>query len=278
MKNTNHDQQLHNDVIETLRETSRTFFIPISLLVTELRETVASAYLCMRAIDEIEDHPDLEPALKSKLLHNIGDVLQSAQYNKETFIEMFKPFENELPEVTLRLYDWISFCPDEIRVKVVESTAIMASGMGDWVDKDWQIQSEADLDQYTYTVAGLVGVMLTDIWKWYDGTEADKELGIGFGRGLQAVNILRNYKEDAERGVSFFPDSYSLDDMFDYAHKNLSRADEYVASIETETIVNFCQIPLSLAHGTLKALVDGREKMTRDEVNETVNKVIKKTS
>ncbi|ASV66441.1 phytoene/squalene synthase family protein [Cytobacillus sp. FSL W7-1323] len=278
MKNTNHDQQLHNDVIETLRETSRTFFIPISLLVTELRETVASAYLCMRAIDEIEDHPDLEPALKSKLLHNIGDVLQSAQYNKETFIKMFKPFENELPEVTLRLYDWISFCPDEIRVKVVESTAIMASGMGDWVDKDWQIQSEADLDQYTYTVAGLVGVMLTDIWKWYDGTEADKELGIGFGRGLQAVNILRNYKEDAERGVSFFPDSYSLDDMFDYAHKNLSRADEYVASIETETIVNFCQIPLSLAHGTLKALVDGREKMTRDEVNETVNKVIKKTS
>lgn len=232
----------------------------------------------MRAIDEIEDHPDLEPALKSKLLHNIGDVLQSAQYNKETFIKMFKPFENELPEVTLRLYDWISFCPDEIRVKVVESTAIMASGMGDWVDKDWQIQSEADLDQYTYTVAGLVGVMLTDIWKWYDGTEADKELGIGFGRGLQAVNILRNYKEDAERGVSFFPDSYSLDDMFDYAHKNLSRADEYVASIETETIVNFCQIPLSLAHGTLKALVDGREKMTRDEVNETVNKVIKKTS
>ncbi|MCM3324157.1 squalene/phytoene synthase family protein [Cytobacillus kochii] len=278
MKNTNHDQQLHNDVIETLRETSRTFFIPISLLVTELRETVASAYLCMRAIDEIEDHPDLEPALKSKLLHNIGDVLRSAQYSKETFIEMFKPFEKELPEVTLRLYDWISFCPDEIRVKVVESTAIMASGMGDWVDKDWQIQSEADLDQYTYTVAGLVGVMLTDIWKWYDGTEADKELGIGFGRGLQAVNILRNYKEDAERGVSFFPDSYSLDDMFDYAHKNLSLADEYVASIETETIVNFCQIPLSLAHGTLKALVDGREKMTRDEVNETVNKVIKKTS
>ncbi|MEK4966415.1 phytoene/squalene synthase family protein [Cytobacillus sp. FSL R7-0696] len=278
MKNTNHDQQLHNDVIETLRETSRTFFIPISLLVTELRETVASAYLCMRAIDEIEDHPDLEPALKSKLLHNIGDVLRSAQYSKETFIEMFKPFENELPEVTLRLYDWISFCPDEIRVKVVESTAIMASGMGDWVDKDWQIQSEADLDQYTYTVAGLVGVMLTDIWKWYDGTEADKELGIGFGRGLQAVNILRNYKEDAERGVSFFPDSYSLDDMFDYAHKNLSLADEYVASIETETIVNFCQIPLSLAHGTLKALVDGREKMTRDEVNETVIKVIKKTS
>lgn len=278
MKNTNHDQQLHNDVIETLRETSRTFFIPISLLVTELRETVASAYLCMRAIDEIEDHPDLEPIIKSKLLHDVGHLLQSNQYNDKTFTDMFKPFENQLPEVTLRLHDWISFCPDEIREKVVQSTAIMASGMGDWVDKDWVIQSEEDLDQYTYTVAGLVGVMLTDIWKWYDGTEADKELGIGFGRGLQAVNILRNYKEDAERGVSFFPDGFSLDDMFTYAHKNLALADEYVASIDTETIVNFCQIPLSLAHGTLKALVDGREKMTRDEVNETVNKVIKKTS
>ena len=60
------------------------------------------------------------------------------------------------------------------------------------------------MDDYTYYVAGLVGVMLSDIWKWYDGTETDRELAIAFGRGLQTVNILRNREEDAERGVSFF--------------------------------------------------------------------------
>ena len=46
----------------------------------------------------------------------------------------------------------------------------MAEGMAKWVAKNWIIDTEADLDDYTYYVAGLVGVMLSDIWKWYDGT------------------------------------------------------------------------------------------------------------
>ena len=41
------------DVMDTLRATSRTFFIPIFHLPPGLQEAVASAYLCMRAIDEI---------------------------------------------------------------------------------------------------------------------------------------------------------------------------------------------------------------------------------
>ena len=47
---------VHEDVMDTLRATSRTFFIPISRIPSGLQEAVASAYLCMRAIDEIEDH------------------------------------------------------------------------------------------------------------------------------------------------------------------------------------------------------------------------------
>ena len=56
----NEETNLHNDAIEMLKETSRTFFIPISLLTPGLKEAVSSAYLCMRAIDEIEDHTELE--------------------------------------------------------------------------------------------------------------------------------------------------------------------------------------------------------------------------
>ena len=89
---------------------------------------------------------------------------------------------------------------------MLEATAT-GKGMAKWVQKDWVINSEEDLDDYTYYVAGLVGVMLSDIWKWHDGTETDEHLAIGFGRGLQAVNILRNYKEDElEELVSFLRD------------------------------------------------------------------------
>ncbi|MDQ0273623.1 phytoene/squalene synthase family protein [Cytobacillus purgationiresistens] len=278
MSERNNVHEVHNDAIDILKETSRTFFIPISLLSPGLKESVASAYLCMRAIDEIEDHPQLEPQVKRNLLYSTSEILKTKPFDGQALHTIYAPYQQSLPEVTLRLSDWISYCPEEIRNEVLNSTSIMAEGMGDWVKKDWNIKTEEDLDQYTYTVAGLVGVMLTDIWKWYDQTKANKDLGIGFGRGLQAVNILRNYKEDEERGVSFFPEGWTLDDMFEYARRNLDLADRYVKDLKTDTIVNFCQIPLALAHGTMKALTDGREKMTRNEVNDMVSKVITKTS
>ena len=116
--------------------------------------------------------------------------------------------------------------------------------------------------------------MLSEIWKWYDGTETDRELAIGFGRGLQAVNILRNQDEDyEERGVHFIPDGWTRKDVFDYARKNLHDADAYLEDIQTRNIKLFCRIPLALAKRTLKAMEDGKEKMSRQEVEEVVAEV-----
>ena len=80
----------------------------------------------------------------------------------------------------------------------------MAEGMAKWVGKNWQVKTKEDFDEYTYYVAGLVGVMLSELWKWSADIETDRELAIAYGRGLQAVNILRNVDEDSERGVKFF--------------------------------------------------------------------------
>lgn len=264
---------LHKEATEVLKETSRTFFIPISLLTPGLQEAVGAAYLCMRAIDEIEDHPEMDNQLKNKLLIEISRLIKQEDCG-EALNSLFQPYEDQLPEVTLRLYDWIMYCPEEIRNKVIEATSIMAEGMAGWAAKNWVIRTEDDLKDYTYYVAGLVGVMLNDIWKWHDGTETDEELAIGFGRGLQAVNILRNYKEDAVREVSFFPDGWTLEEMFDFARKNLELADLYVQNIKNTTILHFCKIPLTLAHSTLEALLEGKEKMSRDEVNKAVEKAI----
>ncbi len=41
-----------------------------------MRDAVASAYLCLRAIDEIEDHATLPNALKAKILRAISMRLQ----------------------------------------------------------------------------------------------------------------------------------------------------------------------------------------------------------
>ena len=99
------------------------------------------------------------------------------------------------------------------------------------------------------------------------------ELAIGYGRGLQAVNILRNKEEDSQRGVQFFPEGWTRADMFDYAEDNLAKADEYIKSIDRQSILLFCKLPLALAHKTFKALKSGKEKMTRAEVEETIEEI-----
>ncbi|WP_226035169.1 squalene/phytoene synthase family protein [Aquibacillus saliphilus] len=267
-------KKLQKEAMQVLKDTSRTFYIPISLLEPTLKKTVASAYLCMRAIDEIEDHEQLKPETKQNLLNAISTLLKD-NFDATKYRGLLEQHEAILPEVTLRLGDWITVCPNGIVEKVKESTSVMASGMADWARKDWCIKSKEELDDYTYYVAGLVGVMLSDIWKWYDNTETDKELAIAFGRGLQSVNILRNQQEDQVRGVSFMPDDWNRDDMFHYATTNLSLADEYMKDIKNRNILLFCKIPLALANKTLKALKNGREKISRNEVEAIVEQATK---
>lgn len=265
---------LHKKAMDFLLTTSRTFFIPISHLPNGLQEAIGAAYLCMRAIDEIEDDPNLPADTKIFLLQSVARLLKE-NYSQDSLSSLFAPYQEDLPEVTLLLADWISYCPPGALDRVLQSTTEMAEGMAKWVKWNWQIKTEEDLDDYTYYVAGLVGVMLSDIWKWYDGTETDRDLAIAFGRGLQTVNILRNREEDAERGVQFFPEGWGFEEMLSHTEKNLSLADEYCKALQTRDIVHFCKIPLELAKATLAALKNGREKINRTEVTEIVNRVEK---
>ncbi|MDN4608529.1 phytoene/squalene synthase family protein [Sporosarcina highlanderae] len=268
------EAKLQKDAMHILKLTSRTFYIPIKLLNPTLRKTVGSAYLCMRAIDEIEDHEELHPDSKQHLLRSTSKLLQHDFFDVAAYRELLKPYENLLPEVTLRLGDWLAVCPAGIVEKVKESTSIMADGMAKWVEKNFLIKTKEDLDDYTYYVAGLVGVMLSDIWEQYDGTKTDRELAIGYGRGLQAVNMLRNQDEDADRGVTFIPDGWSRKELFEYAEANLQKADEYIESITNKNILLFCKIPLTLAKKTISALHSGQEKMNRKEVESTVEAIL----
>lgn len=268
------EAKLQKDAMHILKLTSRTFYIPIKLLNPTLRKTVGSAYLCMRAIDEIEDHEELHPDSKQYLLRTTSKLLQNDIFDVAAYRDLLKPYESLLPEVTLRLGDWLTVCPAGIVEKVKESTSIMADGMAKWVEKNFIIKTKEDLDDYTYFVAGLVGVMLSDIWEQFDGTKTDRELAIGYGRGLQAVNMLRNQDEDADRGVNFIPDGWTRKELYEYAEANLKKADEYIESISNKNILLFCKIPLALANRTISAMQSGQEKMNRKEVESTVEAIL----
>ncbi len=266
-------KRLYKEAMQVLKDTSRTFYIPITFLKNDLKVSVAAAYLAMRAIDEIEDHEQLSNDVKFDLLSVTSDLLKDT-FNDEAYQELLAPYAAQLPEVTLRLADWLTFCPEESRKIVQASTSEMAFGMAKWSKANWQVHTREDLDDYTYYVAGLVGTMLSELWAWGADIQTDRDLAIGYGRGLQAVNILRNQHEDMdERGVSFVPDGWTREDLFAYAEENLAKADLYMKDINKRTVLLFCRLPLALAHKTLKAMQDGREKITRTEVEQTVEEV-----
>ncbi|AFZ58887.1 phytoene/squalene synthase family protein [Aphanizomenon flos-aquae CCAP 1446/1C] len=264
----NEQMDLRGDALQILRETSRTFYIPISTLPSGLQEAVASAYLCMRAIDEIEDHPELDNVTKSHLLRSISRTLQAGVdgFAVDAFSLGFRGYEDSLAEVSLRVREWSILAPESIAPRIWDATAAMADRMADWAEINWKIATESDLDRYTFGVAGAVGLLLSDLWSWYDGTETNRTQAIGFGRGLQAVNILRNNTEDLTRGVDFFPEGWNNDNLQQYARRNLALADAYTSSLPAGPALQFCQIPLALAHGTLDALASGKEKLSRSDV------------
>ena len=266
-----------NRALETLKQTSRTFYIPIARLPGKLQDAVASAYLCMRAIDEIEDTPVLDNQTKARLLRSISLRLQEISdiNSYECISADLAPYAHILPEVSLSIGEWAKLAPETIAPRIWDATAAMADRMAYWAEQNWTIATEADLDRYTFSVAGAVGLLLSDLWAWYDGTKTDRSQAIAFGRGLQAVNIIRNQSEDSLRGVSFIPDGWTSQDVQNYARRQLKQASLYIEALpQNSPALDFCQIPYILAKGTLDAIAIGKPKLTRHDVLSLVEKFI----
>ena len=270
-----------SDALEILKQTSRTFYIPIVRLPDKLQLAVASAYLCMRAIDEVEDSDVLSTEVKAKLLREISGTLQSQSHDfkrKDPFAEIFEPYSDFLPEVTLRINEWSLLADCTIAPRIWDATAAMSDRMAYWAECNWLVLSKEDLDRYTFSVAGAVGLLLSDLWAWYDGTNTNRSWAIGFGRGLQAVNILRNRAEDSKRGVNFYPQGWEEADMIAYARHNLNLGQQYNEALGDSPAKDFCSIPLALAFGTLEAIALGKGKLSRHDVLSLVEKLINKKS
>lgn len=218
--------------------------------------------------DEVEDHPELDNPTKARILRQMSADLQSGVQGVSvgSFCQRVSKYEDILPEVSLRLGEWALLAPENISPRIWDATAAMADRMAYWSENNWKIHTPDDLNHYTFSVAGAVGILLSDLWAWYDGTQTNRSYAIGFGRGLQVVNILRNQSEDRRRGVSFFPENWTNDKMFLYARQNLQLADKYTQSLGKGPALDFCKIPLALAHGTLEVLSIGKEKLSRSDV------------
>jgi len=116
-------------------------------------------------------------------------------------------------------------------------------------------------------------LMLCDLWAWFEKVQIHRIHAIQFGRGLQAVNILRNRREDLARGVDFFPQGWNEEHMHAYARRNLDSFSRYSKTLPPTSFMRFVQIPQALAYATLDALARGDEKLTRSVVLQIVRQL-----
>ncbi len=86
-------------------------------------------------------------------------------------------------------------------------------GMARWQEHGPFVETEEEMDDYMFEVAGRVGYLLTDLFGWYSpfiAKEKDKlrPLAREFGLALQTVNIIRGMRKDYERGWVFVPRTF----------------------------------------------------------------------
>src|SRR5690625_7859949 len=100
-------EKFPKDVMRVLKETSRTFYIPISLLKTDLKQAVSTAYLIYRAIDEIEDHETIPNETKSTILMALSELFKQP-FSDGDYLEIISPIVSQLLVVYFRLYYWLA--------------------------------------------------------------------------------------------------------------------------------------------------------------------------
>jgi len=151
--------------------------------------------------------------------------------------------------------------------------------MSKWADRP--IVTFADQNEYCYYVAGLVGLMLTDLFHSY-GHVSDRDmaqlkpLAVDFGLALQKVNILRDLREDLTEDRCYWPSEVMarhgvspetilkaehvdaslavMEDMIDEHWSYLETALRYLTLLPMSAfrLRIFCAIPLFMAVATIR--------------------------
>jgi phytoene synthase len=172
-----------------LRVHGKTFHVMAKLLGRERGDAIAALYAFAREADDLVDDraPDADTEQIRGELHGMLALLRRAVAG-----EPMEPRWLVLGEA-VRKYD-IPVAPFEDLVRGLE----MDLG-------GCRYRSFDDLALYCYRVAGTVGLMITPVAGYSEGTPA-LEHAKTLGTAMQLTNILRDIGEDHARGIVYIPD------------------------------------------------------------------------
>jgi farnesyl-diphosphate farnesyltransferase len=198
-----------------LQSVSRSFYLTIRFLPRPLREPVSLAYLLARATDTVADTATMPAAERLATLCALAAVIAGEQEFRiiEESLGKFAarqsdPREQRLIENLHEILEWLARIGEQDRLEIREVLSTIVRGQQLDLERFnnpnqvTTLQTAAELDEYTWLVAGCVGKFWTRLGFQHFPKFANRppnemsELGIDYGKGLQLINVLRDRPTD----------------------------------------------------------------------------------
>ena len=283
---------------DLLEKTSRTFALAIPLLPEPTRREVGLAYLLFRVADTLEDAFSWPQSRRLQSLAAFAALLRApATAGAASLSEAWladPPTQHEgylelLSELPLLMAETLALGA-EAQAAICKDTIRTTEGMAEFVatappGENILVTDLAQLRRYCYTVAGIVGELLTELFLLSQPGLASRaadlrDLSASFGEALQLVNILKDAVQDSKETRSFLPRAVPREDLFELAQGDIEAACSYLEILRhgaaDSGVVAFCSLPILLAHRNLELLeaAGPGAKITRREVQEISQRLL----
>lgn len=228
-----------------LERVSRSFAFCIEQLDEPLRRYVGLGYILCRMADTVEDSAWDTPAAQSRAFDEFQGFV-AAPPGEADVRAWVASFPSEIPEgEALLLQEAPQFfadlhqLPEPVRAVLQRTVASMVRGMQHFCRQDAGAArpgSLAEVNQYCFFVAGIVGELLTDLvavteprYRPDDRTYTD---AFHFGLYLQKINLLKDQLGDEKVGRHLVP---NRDEMRRSLILHAERSLRYIQSIPVES-------------------------------------------
>jgi farnesyl-diphosphate farnesyltransferase len=211
-----------------LKGVSRSFYLTLRILPHSIYTPLSIAYLLARATDTLADTSIVNIQRRREALLQFREIILKTCEGHSSPLPDFgdlaqanagTPAERELLTNSAGVLDCLRSLESKERmlVRSVLDTIIRGQEMdllrfgAASQAKIASLDTDSDLDEYTYCVAGCVGEFWTKVCSPHvlSGVHLHEAAllanGIRFGKGLQLVNILRDLPKDLRNGRCYIP-------------------------------------------------------------------------
>ena len=208
---------------DLLKQVSRSFYLTLRVLPAKIRSPIGLAYLLARTTDTIADTDLVALEQRLEALRQLCERIQGRSDTPLDFGALARRQDSRAEGVLLEKCEaslaLLHRLPPTDGKLVREVLDTITSGQeldlrrfaGASAKSLVALRSDAELDDYTYRVAGCVGEFWTRMCRAHLFPEAPVDdafllaNGVRFGKGLQLVNILRDVAADLRQGRCYLP-------------------------------------------------------------------------